>query len=83
MNQGDRILECSEIEQAIQNSRNKREKYWLEHILAKNPKITVFICGAEHIDTFPVLARKKGCDTDIIVVYYEKAKYDQNNIQIK
>ena len=54
----ERRISADEAKRRIRESRTKREHYWLKRLREKVPKSeypVLFICGAEHVDTFSKL----------------------------
>ena len=53
-----RSISAEEADRQIRESRTKREDYWLEQLqrkVAESEYPVLFICGAEHVDTFSKL----------------------------
>nr|VFJ43350.1 MAG: hypothetical protein BECKDK2373C_GA0170839_100528 [Candidatus Kentron sp. DK]VFJ56476.1 MAG: hypothetical protein BECKDK2373B_GA0170837_105815 [Candidatus Kentron sp. DK] len=47
-----------------------RERLWYDKIVDYRSGSILFICGANHVSTFPALARSKGQDVVVLTSYY-------------
>jgi hypothetical protein len=55
------------IEQEVAASHSIRERYWLTQLLQLARWPVLFICGADHIDSFYLVLKSKGLHVDIVV----------------
>jgi hypothetical protein len=55
------------IAREISTSHLLREKFWLDEMINMDRWPVLFICGADHVDSFCALARKNGFQADVIV----------------
>lgn len=66
----ERRISADEAKRRIRESRTKREHYWLKRLREKVPKSeypVLFICGAEHVDTFSKLLEEN--DFNVTCIY--------------
>jgi len=54
------------IREQIQIEYVKRERYWIEQIIKHNVWPLLFVCGANHIESFSLLVQSAGLDMKII-----------------
>ncbi len=55
------------IKAAIREDNAKREGYWLKRLLELNIWPAIFICGADHCDSFAELLRESGIQVTVAV----------------
>jgi hypothetical protein len=56
-----------EINRNVRASHGRREKYWLDGILALDCWPVLFVCGANHIDGFGANAKAQGLSPKVLV----------------
>ena len=56
-----------EINRNIQTSHGRREKYWLDGILALDCWPVLFVCGANHVDGFNSNVKAQGFSPKVLV----------------
>lgn len=55
-----------ELQRNIRAEHEKREKYWLNQIKALSNYPLLFVCGANHVNSFSILLRKQGLNLQIL-----------------
>ena len=55
------------IKAAIREDNAKREQYWLKRLLELDIWPAIFLCGADHCDSFGSLARESGIQVTVAV----------------
>ena len=68
-----------EIERQFFNGERRREQYWLDRLLTE-PKVewpVLFICGANHVDSFSKILNERGFTVKQIEVDWEPTKFQQ------
>lgn len=55
-----------EIRKRIQASHGRREQYWLDRVLELDSWPVLFICGADHVDSFASKAREHGISAEVL-----------------
>ena len=61
----------AQLEQVIRNEFWKRETFWLERIEHFNCWPLLFVCGADHVGTFPALLRQHGVLVTVLETCWE------------
>jgi hypothetical protein len=56
-----------EIPKQLQASHDRREQYWLDRILELDCWPVLFICGADHVDSFGAKARGCGLSVKVLI----------------
>jgi hypothetical protein len=64
--QSERVSE-EEIRKRIQASHDRREEYWLDRIIKLDSWPLLFICGADHVDSFVSKAREHGLSVKVLM----------------
>ena len=65
----ERRISADEAKRRIRESRTKREHYWLKQLqknVSESECPVLFICGAEHVNTFSKLLRESGFNVKCI-----------------
>ena len=58
-------LSEDEIDTQLKESRAKRESYWLDQLLDLNIWPVLFVCGADHVDSFRRLLQREDIDVHV------------------
>jgi hypothetical protein len=56
-----------QIEQALAADHAIRERYWLEQLFQLDSWPALFVCGADHIDSFCSMLKNKGVEVNVVV----------------
>lgn len=64
-------LDEAVVQRLVVESWRRREKEWLRRLVVAKTKNVVFVCGADHIETFVPLAQEQGFECKVLHANWE------------
>ena len=55
---------------------SKREKYWLNVMQSNNVGDALFLCGADHVNSFQNLLAEHGYRANVVIEYYKQSYFN-------